>query len=135
MASCAGLAIERAGLPTAMKLQNDRLSAMSDNPPANSNALAKVHVVKPVAGAAVSVQAPPPTSPLATETRTEPLRIEYSRTQVKADALVRLQRTHGVVKVDRSFVREVTADAQDVSITRTIISYKLPGSVPRKSLK
>lgn len=36
----------------------------------------------------------------------EPLRIEYSTTQVMADALVRLQRTHGVVKPDRSVLAE-----------------------------
>lgn len=36
----------------------------------------------------------------------EPLRIEYSTTQVMADALVRLQRTHGVVKADRSVLAE-----------------------------
>ncbi len=41
-----------------------------------------------------------------TQARTEPLRIEYSSTQVMADALVRLQRTHGVVKADRSALAE-----------------------------
>lgn len=35
-----------------------------------------------------------------------PLRIEYSTTQVMTDALVRLQRTHGVVKMDRSALTE-----------------------------
>lgn len=35
-----------------------------------------------------------------------PLRIEYSTTQVMTDALVRLQRTHGVVKMDRSALAE-----------------------------
>jgi Mrp family chromosome partitioning ATPase len=40
------------------------------------------------------------------EQRSEPLRIEYSTTQVMADALVRLQRTHGVVKPDRSVLAE-----------------------------
>lgn len=38
--------------------------------------------------------------------RSAPLRIEYSTTQVMADALVRLQRTHGVVKSDRSALTE-----------------------------
>lgn len=38
--------------------------------------------------------------------RSAPLRIEYSTTQVMADALVRLQRTHGVVKMDRSALTE-----------------------------
>jgi Mrp family chromosome partitioning ATPase len=37
---------------------------------------------------------------------TEPLNIQYSSTQVRADALLRLQRTHGVVKVDRSELTE-----------------------------
>lgn len=40
------------------------------------------------------------------EARAEPLRIEYSSTQVMADALVRLQRMHGVVKPDRSALAE-----------------------------
>ncbi|OYY60430.1 MAG: hypothetical protein B7Y51_11815 [Burkholderiales bacterium 28-67-8] len=37
---------------------------------------------------------------------TEPLNIQYSSTQVRADALLRLQRTHGVVKADRSELTE-----------------------------
>ncbi|MEI7465357.1 MAG: hypothetical protein WCJ87_08430, partial [Burkholderiales bacterium] len=41
-----------------------------------------------------------------TQPRSEPLHIEYSTTQVMADALVRLQRTHGVVKPDRSVLAE-----------------------------
>ena len=40
------------------------------------------------------------------DARTDPLRIEYSSTQVMHDALVRLQRTHGVVKPDRSVLAE-----------------------------
>ena len=55
---------------------------------------AKVQVVK-----AVPTAAEP-------EARSEPLHIEYSTTQVMADALVRLQRTHGVVKLDRSVLSE-----------------------------
>lgn len=84
-----------------MKLHNDRHPSMSDSTPANSNASAKVHVVKPVPAAPPSTQ-----SAGAVEARTQPLRIEYSSTQVKADALVRLQRTHGVVKMDRSALAE-----------------------------
>lgn len=38
--------------------------------------------------------------------RGEPLRIEYSSTRVLSDALVRLQRNHGVVKQDRSALAE-----------------------------
>ena len=40
------------------------------------------------------------------DVRVEPLHIEYSSTQVRADALVRLQRVHGVVKADRSALAE-----------------------------
>jgi protein-tyrosine kinase len=35
-----------------------------------------------------------------------PLQFEYTRTQVQADLLARLQRTHGVVKMDRSALAE-----------------------------
>ena len=45
-------------------------------------------------------------APAGGEQRAEPLRIEYSTTQVMADALMRLQRTHGVVKPDRSVLAE-----------------------------
>lgn len=55
---------------------------------------AKVHVVKPASpGADVEVHP-------------APLRIEYTKTQVMADALVRLQRSHGVVRSDRSALAE-----------------------------
>lgn len=54
---------------------------------------AKVHVVR--SGAAE-----------AAETRVEPLHIEYSSTQVLGDAGARLQRTHGVVRNDRSPLAE-----------------------------
>lgn len=77
-----------------MKRHDDRLHSMSEPTPANS---AKVHVVKPAAAVP---------APVSAEARAEPLRIEYSSTQVRADALVRLQRTHGVVKQDRSALAE-----------------------------
>lgn len=74
-----------------MKLPND----VSDDPGEFSPAPgSKVQVVKAL------------TAATETEPRTEPLRIEYSTTQVMADALVRLQRTHGVVKPDRSLLAE-----------------------------
>ncbi|MES2099776.1 MAG: AAA family ATPase [Pseudomonadota bacterium] len=56
---------------------------------------AKVHVVKPAAAPGGDA-----------DMRPEPLRIEYTRTQVMADALVRLQRSHGVVRSDRSALAE-----------------------------
>lgn len=74
-----------------MKLRNESNPGMSNPPLPNT---AKVHVVKPA-------------SPVGErEARAEPLRIEYSSTQVLADALVRLQRTHGVVRMDRSVLAE-----------------------------
>lgn len=74
-----------------MKLRNESNPGMSNPLPPNT---AKVHVVKPA----------PPVGER--DARAEPLRIEYSSTQVLADALVRLQRTHGVVRMDRSVLAE-----------------------------
>lgn len=74
-----------------MKLLNENNAAMNDPTPPNPG---KVHVVKPA----------PATEPA--DARPDPLRIEYSSTQVMADAMVRLQRTHGVVKMDRSALAE-----------------------------
>lgn len=47
-----------------------------------------------------------PGTPLGGLPRAEPLHIEYSSTRVLTDALARLQRTHGVVKPDRSELAE-----------------------------
>lgn len=74
-----------------MKFTPETLPDAGDSSPAPAS---KVQVVKAVTAAAE------------TEQRAEPLRIEYSTTQVMADALVRLQRTHGVVKPDRSVLAE-----------------------------
>lgn len=74
-----------------MKLRNESNPGMSNPQPPNT---AKVHVVKPASPGGER------------DARAEPLRIEYSSTQVLADALVRLQRTHGVVRMDRSVLAE-----------------------------
>ena len=66
-----------------MKLFNEGDAGMNEPTP---HSAAKVHVVKP---------APPPGE---SESRSEPLHIEYSSTKVVADALLRLQATHGVVR-------------------------------------
>lgn len=79
-----------------MKLLDDPLLRMSESTPAGS---AKVHVVK----APSAVPAP---ASSAGEMPADPLKIEYTSTQVLADALPRLQRTHGVVKMDRSALAE-----------------------------
>ena len=76
-----------------MKRLDDPHLSMSEATSANS---AKVHVVKPAPAAAAA----------SAEARAQPLRIEYSSTQVMTDALVRLQRTHGVIKMDRSALAE-----------------------------
>jgi protein-tyrosine kinase len=75
-----------------MKRLDDPLLGMSEGPSTGST---KVHVVKPL---------PPPG--LSEESRAAALRIEYTSTQVLADALVRLQRSHGVVRTDRSPLAE-----------------------------
>jgi Mrp family chromosome partitioning ATPase len=78
-----------------MQLHDERLPSMSDPTPASA---AKVHVVKPMTAAPLPAAAPQPDA--------QPLRIDYLTTQVIADALVRLQRTHGVVRMDRSALAE-----------------------------
>lgn len=78
-----------------MPLHDERLTGMNDPTPAVA---AKVHVVKPMTAAPLPSAAPPPDA--------EPLRIDYSTTRVVADALVRLQRIHGVVRMDRSALAE-----------------------------
>lgn len=74
-----------------MKLFEDTPHAMTDSP---ASGAAKLNVVSPGLPEREA------------EARTDPLRIEYSSTQVMHDALVRLQRTHGVVKPDRSALSE-----------------------------
>jgi Mrp family chromosome partitioning ATPase len=74
-----------------MKLLNEPQDAMNDSIPALP---AKVHVVKPA-----------PANE-ATRAGAAPLAIEYSSTKVLSDALARLQRTHGVVRPDRSALAE-----------------------------
>ncbi|HZE91572.1 MAG TPA: P-loop NTPase, partial [Rhizobacter sp.] len=104
---------------------NDDKAPMSDPIPAGA---AKVHVVKtaPPAGEA--------------ETRTEPLRIEYSSTQVMADAVLRLQRTHGVVKSDRSALAESFKMLRNQVLQRmradghTLLAVTSPRRIEGKSL-
>lgn len=90
--------------------------------------LAKVHVVKP---------APPGGD---AEARPEPLRIEYSRTQVMTDALVRLQRTHGVVRMDRSSLAESFKMLRNQVLQRmradghTLLAVTSPRRIEGKSL-
>ena len=74
-----------------MKLLDERPHAMTE-PSAPS--AAKLNIVLPGTQEGES------------DARAEPLRINYSSTQVMHDALVRLQRTHGVVKPDRSALAE-----------------------------
>lgn len=83
----------------AMKPLDHSHLSMSEPTPANS---AKVHVVKATAAAPIAASAAAPA-----QTRGEPLRIQYTSTQVQADAILRLQRMHGVVKQqDRSALAE-----------------------------
>ena len=112
-----------------MKPLNEGATRDDDPVPAN---LAKVHVVKPgmPPGAAVDeVQARP-----------EPLRIEYSSTQVLADALGRLQRTHGVVKMDRSALAESFKMLRNQVLQRmradghTVLAVTSPRRIEGKSL-
>ena len=63
-----------------------------------SSGRVSVHVVKP--------PVPPDPVPGEADARIEPQHIEYSSTQVMTDALTRLQRTHGVIKPDRSTLAE-----------------------------
>jgi Mrp family chromosome partitioning ATPase len=93
-----------------MKVINDNNAAMNEPllPPA-----AKVHVVKttradgvPEAEPAAAHMAANTSGEGSSESAAEPLRIEYSQTQIRTDALARLQRTHGVVRLDRSELSE-----------------------------
>jgi Mrp family chromosome partitioning ATPase len=74
-----------------MKLHEDGDYSPDDLVPLSTN---RVHVVVPAGQ--------PPEAP----SRAEPLRITYSSTRVQANALQRLQRTHGVVRNDRSPLAE-----------------------------
>lgn len=70
----------------------------------------------------------------------EPLRIEYSSTQVMHDALVRLQRTHGVVKPDRSALAESFKMLRNQVLQRmradgyTLLAVTSPRRIEGKSL-
>jgi protein-tyrosine kinase len=75
-----------------MKPLHDAVANTNDE---SKLASTKVHVVKPATAPAG-----------ADETPAKPLQIEYTSTQVQADLLARLQRTPGVVKMDRSALAE-----------------------------
>ncbi len=108
-----------------MKLINEDDSGMSEPTPPSA---AKVHVVKPAAHAAEA------------ETRAEPLHIEYSSTRVMGDALQRLQRTHGVVKMDRSPLAESFKMLRNQVLQRmradghTLLAVTSPRRIEGKSL-
>ena len=94
---------------------------------------ATVHVVKPL---------PPSPDPETreAEARPESLQIQYSSTQVMADALVRLQRTHGVVKMDRSALAESFKMLRNQVLQRmradghTVLAVTSPRHIEGKSL-
>jgi len=81
-----------------MKVLNDADATIKVMPPATA---AKVHVVKPPRPDDAAEAAP-----AGADVAAEPMRIEYTTTQVRADALVKLQRTHGVIRADRSELSE-----------------------------
>jgi len=89
---------------------------------------AKVHVVKPAPHGAEA------------EPRSEPLHIEYSSTRVMSDALQRLQRTHGVVKMDRSPLAESFKMLRNQVLQRmradghTLLAVTSPRRIEGKSL-
>jgi protein-tyrosine kinase len=113
-----------------MKLLNEiDPGASAGTPPAS----ATVHVVKPL----------PPTPSAETRdsgARPESLHIEYSSTQVMTDALVRLQRTHGVVKMDRSALAESFKMLRNQVLQRmradghTVLAVTSPRRIEGKSL-
>ena len=96
------------------------------------------------AGASVHVVKTLPLTPGAEtcepEARPESLHIEYSSTQVMADALVRLQRTHGVVKMDRSALAESFKMLRNQVLQRmrldghTVLAVTSPRRIEGKSL-
>ncbi len=81
-----------------MKVRNDTDAVPKTLP---LSATTKVHMVKPPRPDDAAESEPAPAAATA-----EPLRIEYTTTQVRGDALPRLQRTHGVVRLDRSELSE-----------------------------
>lgn len=112
-----------------MKLLNEHPPGATGPTPPN---IATVHVVKP---------SPPPSSTAGeAEVRSESLHIEYSSTQVMADALVRLQRTHGVVKMDRSELAESFKMLRNQVLQRmradghTLLAVTSPRHIEGKSL-
>ena len=108
-----------------MKLFNEDHAGMSD---ATSAGAAKVHVVRPTAAGSEA------------DTRAEPLRIEYSSTRVLADALLRLQRSHGVVRMDRSVLSESFKMLRNQVLHRmradghTLLAVTSPRRIEGKSL-
>ena len=108
-----------------MKLFNEDHAGMSD---ATSAGAAKVHVVRPTSAG------------IEADTRAEPLRIEYSSTRVLADALLRLQRSHGVVRMDRSVLSESFKMLRNQVLHRmradghTLLAVTSPRRIEGKSL-
>lgn len=112
-----------------MKPLNEGATRDGDPVPAN---LAKVHVVKPVMPPGVAVDE--------VQARPEPLRIEYSSTQIRADALGRLQRIHGIVRMDRSALAESFKMLRNQVLQRmradghTVLAVTSPRRIEGKSL-
>jgi len=108
-----------------MKLFNEDHAGMNDSAPAGA---AKVHVVRSTAAGNEN------------EARAEPLHIEYSSTRVMADALQRLQRTHGVVRMDRSALSESFRMLRNQVLQRmradghTLLAVTSPRRIEGKSL-
>lgn len=108
---------------------NDNTSRDLDPPLTNAG---KVHVVKASLPVEPDVDAVP--------ARLDPLRIEYSSTQVVADALGRLQRTHGVVRMDRSELAESFKMLRNQVLQRmradghTVLAVTSPRRIEGKSL-
>lgn len=89
----------------------------------------------------VKPQAPTPAAETReAESHPESLHIEYSSTQVMADALVRLQRTHGIVKMDRSALAESFKMLRNQVLQRmradghTVLAVTSPRHIEGKSL-
>ncbi|MDL2338316.1 MAG: AAA family ATPase [Pseudomonadota bacterium] len=108
------------------------LKLLDDNPHA---------MTEPSAPSAVKLNIVPPGLPEGeAEARAAPLRIEYSSTQVMHDALVRLQRTHGVVKPDRSALAESFKMLRNQVLQRmradgyTLLAVTSPRRIEGKSL-
>ncbi|WP_428423397.1 P-loop NTPase [Methylibium sp.] len=103
----------------------DESDRMSDANPAGA---AKVHELKP---GGVREEA---------DGRLQPLHIEYSTTQVVADALIRLQRHPGVVRRDRSELSEAFKMLRNQVLQRlraeghTLLAVTSPRAIEGKSL-